>query len=64
MDRVHESADHNGHGPWLTMATAAEGLVGAHAQGRSGERKLTVSRGKGGGAPGGPRQGLRWLVRW
>jgi hypothetical protein len=36
MDRVHESADHNGHGPWLTMATAAEGLVGAHAQGRSG----------------------------
>jgi hypothetical protein len=35
-------------GPWVE---AAEGLAGARARGRSGEWELTVSWGKGGGAP-------------
>jgi hypothetical protein len=57
--------------PWPTTvavhggprAAAAEGLTGAHTRGRSGERGLIMSWGKGGGAPGGPHRGLRWLVR-
>jgi hypothetical protein len=43
--------------PWTTTvavhggprAAAAEGLTGAHTRGRSGERGLTMSWGKGGG---------------
>jgi hypothetical protein len=53
------------------QAAAAVGLTGARAWGRSGERELAVSRGKGGGALGASsprasmagstaRRGRRW----
>jgi hypothetical protein len=57
--------------PWTTTVAVhggprvavVEGLTGAHARGRSSERELAMSWGKG-GALGGPHQGLRWPVRW
>jgi hypothetical protein len=42
MDWVHETMDHNGRSPWWTTGGAAEGLIGARARGRSGERELIV----------------------
>jgi hypothetical protein len=45
------------------QVAAVERLIGARARGLSGERELTVSWVKGGGALRGPHRGLRWPVR-